>query len=63
VLEGGKLDYRASVAQWKAELLAKRPKTAKLVQNPRLRDFVQDRLSGSVCRPNGTPVDGPDAAP
>ena len=25
---GGKLDYRASVAQWKAELLARRPKTA-----------------------------------
>jgi transposase, IS30 family len=24
---GGRLDYRASVAQWKAELLAQRPKT------------------------------------
>ncbi len=24
---GGKLDYRASVAQWKAELIAQRPKT------------------------------------
>src|SRR5215218_8886868 len=34
---GGKLDYRASVAQWKAELLARRPKTAKLVANDRDR--------------------------
>jgi transposase-like protein len=30
---GGKLDYRASVAQWKAELMARRPKTAKLAAN------------------------------
>jgi hypothetical protein len=30
---GGKLEYRASVAQWKAELVAQRPKTAKLVAN------------------------------
>ena len=41
---GGKLDYRASVAQWKAELLARRPKTAKLVANERLREYVQERL-------------------
>ncbi len=34
----GRLDYRASVAQWKAELMAPRPKTAKLVVNERLRD-------------------------
>ena len=31
---GGKLEYRASVAQWKAELVARRPKPAKLVTNP-----------------------------
>jgi len=43
---GGKLDYRASVAQWKAELFARRPKVAKLAANPRLRDYVQERLSG-----------------
>ena len=30
---GGKLEYRASVAQWKAELVAQRPKAAKLVAN------------------------------
>ena len=53
---GGKLDYRASVAQWKAELMARRPKTAKLVANERLREYVQDRLAGQVRRPDGTPV-------
>jgi hypothetical protein len=37
-------------------LLARRPKTAKLVENARLRDYVQDRLSGQVRRPDGTPV-------
>lgn len=38
VTRGGKLDYRASVAQWKAELMARHPKPAKLVENDRLRD-------------------------
>ena len=56
---GGKLDYRASVAQWKAELLAQRPKTAKLVTNERLREYVQERLSGQTRRPDGTAVAGP----
>ena len=37
----GKLVYRASVAQWKAELVAQRPKTAKLVANPQLGEYVQ----------------------
>jgi IS30 family transposase len=60
---GGKLDYRASVAQWKAELLARRPKTAKLAMNERLREYVQQRLSGEVRRQDGTPVPGPKAAP
>jgi IS30 family transposase len=59
---GGKLDYRASVAQWKAELIARRPKTAKLVANDRLRGYVQERLSGEVCRPDGTIV-GPQTKP
>jgi len=43
---GGKLDYRASVAQWKAELMARRPKAAKLAADGRLREYVQERLSG-----------------
>lgn len=33
----GKRDYRATVAQWKAQTAARRPKTAKLVTNPRHR--------------------------
>ena len=60
---GGKLDYRASVAQWKADLVAQRPKTAKLAVNDRLRDYVQDRLSGTVRRPGGSPVAGPVTEP
>jgi IS30 family transposase len=57
---GGKQEYRATVAQWKAQQAAKRPKTAKLVSNPRLREYVQERLSGSVRRPDGTVVAGPE---
>jgi IS30 family transposase len=56
---GGKLEYRASVAQWKAELVACRPKTAKLAGDERLREYVQDRLAGKVRRPDGTAVVGP----
>jgi IS30 family transposase len=58
---GGRLEYRAGIAQWKAELMARRPKTAKLVENDRLRDYVQDRLSGVIQRPNGTAAAGPVA--
>jgi IS30 family transposase len=56
---GGKLEYRASVAQWKAELMARRPKTAKLAADGRLREYVQERLCGQVRRRDGTPVPGP----
>jgi IS30 family transposase len=56
---GGKLEYRASVAQWKAELMARRPKTAKLAADERLREHVQDRLAGQVRRADGTAVPGP----
>ena len=48
------------MAQWKAQQAAKRPKTAKLVDNDRLREYVQERLSGAVRRPDGTAVAGPD---
>ena len=57
---GGKLEYRAGIAQWKAELQARRPKTAKLVTNDRLREYVQDRLSGKIERPDGQVVPGPE---
>jgi transposase-like protein len=56
---GGKLEYRASVAQWKAELMSRRPKTAKLAANEWLREYVQERLSGQVRRPDGTGCRGP----
>jgi len=56
---GGRLDYRAGIAQWKAELMARRPKTAKLVENDRLRDYVQDRLAGAIRVPDGTAAAGP----
>lgn len=35
----GTLEYRALVAQWKAQQAAKRPKTAKLATNDRLREY------------------------
>jgi transposase, IS30 family len=53
---GGKLEYRASVAQWKAEMMGHRPKTAKLAADKRLREYVQHRLSGEIRRPDGTVV-------
>jgi len=56
---GGVIDYRASVAQWKADLAARRPKPAKLVTHPRLHAYVQERLSGQISRPDGTPIAGP----
>ena len=59
---GGRLEYRASVAQWKAELVARRPKVAKLVANDRLGAYVQDRLSGVVRDPSGRIVGPPGPA-
>jgi len=56
---GGGLDYRASTAQWHADVRARRPKPAKLAVNLELRRYVQDRLSGAVQRPDGITVDGP----
>lgn len=55
----GQLEYRASVAQWKAELVAKRPKPAKLVTNLRLCHYVQDRLEGRVRDAEGREIAGP----
>jgi IS30 family transposase len=59
----GKSEYRALVAQWKAQQAAKRPKSAKLIVNPRLCAYVQERLSGKVRRPDGSAVDGPTPPP
>ncbi|RQU59963.1 IS30 family transposase [Burkholderia cenocepacia] len=59
----GRLEYRASVAQWKAEHFAKRPKPAKLVTNQRLHRYVQERLEGKVCGADGREIAGPQQAP
>jgi hypothetical protein len=55
----GKQEYRALVAQWKAQQAAKRPKTAKLAGNERLHEYVQDRLAWSIRRPDGRALTGP----
>src|SRR3954449_8636158 len=60
---GGRLEYRASVAQWKAELVARRPKTSKLVADERLREYVQQRLAGRLHRADAPPVAGPATGP
>ena len=46
---------RASIAQWHAERRARRPKVAKLCGNDKLRDYVQERLSGPVKTPTVVP--------
>ncbi|MFG2479790.1 IS30 family transposase [Streptomyces fagopyri] len=59
-----RLEYRASLAQWHAGRRAQRPKTAKLVINQRLHDYVQDRLAGTVVDArHGRVVEGPQVRP
>ncbi len=57
----GQIEYRASVAQWKADMAARRPKVAKLVANKRLHAYVENRLAGQVNSPGGAEVAGPPA--
>jgi IS30 family transposase len=52
--------YRATTAQWHAERRASRPKVSKLAANHALRQYVQDRLGGTIARPDGAAVPGPD---
>lgn len=56
---GGTLTYQASVAQWHRDRRAARPKIAKLAADPRLRRYVEERLSGRLTTKEGTPVAGP----
>jgi IS30 family transposase len=56
---GGTLTYRATVAQWHRDRRAARPKTAKMVSNPRLRRYVQERLAGRLVTEHGVTVAGP----
>ena len=60
-VRGGRIEYRASVAQWKADMAARRPEVPKLVADKRLRACVGDRLSGRICRPGGAEAAGPSA--
>jgi len=66
---GGQLDYRASTAQWHADRRARRPKTAKLAADERLRQYVADRLAGKITHPDGRgarpdrALEGPPARP
>lgn len=65
------LEYRAWLAQWHAERRARRPQTAKLVAHDRLREYVQDRLAGTVAHAtdgravatDGGAVAGPQVPP
>jgi IS30 family transposase len=45
----GGFEYRASTAQWHAERKSKRPKVARLVSNEPLRQYVQERLAGTIA--------------
>ena len=56
---GGRLDYRASVAQWHADRQARRPKMSKLAANDQLREYVRERLAGKIRVPGGSEVEGP----
>lgn len=57
---GGNLDYRASTAQWHADRASLRPRPSKLVTNPALRDYIQERLAGMIAKADGVGFTGPD---
>src|SRR5262245_49821338 len=52
--------YRATTAQWHAERRASRPKVSKLAANDALREYVQERLAGTIAKPDGKPAPGPE---
>ena len=60
-VRSGSSGYRASVAQWKADMAARRPKVAKLVANPHLHAYVLERLSGQISQSDGTVIAGPQS--
>jgi IS30 family transposase len=55
----GYVEYRATTAQWHAQRRARRPKTAKLVANEALRQYVRERLSGAIKAAHGRRI-GPE---
>jgi len=52
----GYVEYRATTAHWHAQRRARRPRTAKLAANPRLKAYVQARLEGAVSTADGKRV-------
>ena len=52
--------YRVTVALWKAERAAERPKASGLAENERLQDYMQSRLAGAVTDSGGKPIAGSD---
>jgi IS30 family transposase len=58
----GSFTYRATTAQWHADRVARRPKTAKLATNGTLRQYVKERLASVIVAPGGQGIAGPDVA-
>jgi IS30 family transposase len=57
---GGRLEDRATTAQWHADRRAERPKVAKLAANQRLRELCAAAAGGAIRRPDGIPLSGPE---
>ncbi len=55
---GGRLDYRAGIAQWKAELMARRRKAAKLAENDQLHVTADVMISERPAEVEGRAVPG-----
>lgn len=55
---GGDFVYRATIAQWHADRAALRPKVARLVAQPLLRTYVEERLAGLVVTSTGVALAG-----
>lgn len=56
---GGRIDYRAANAQWHADRRASRPE-ATLATTERRRQYVRERLDGTITRRDGHPAAAPD---
>lgn len=57
---GGNLEYRASVAQWRAERAGRRPRPTKLASNSALCAYVEERLAGRITNADGIGFAGPE---
>ena len=55
----GSLQYRASVAQWRAERAAQRPKVVKLARNDKFESLAHERLAGTLRDVRGEQLPSP----